>query len=56
MRIAKNITQLIGNTPLVYLQSLSRGIEASIAVKLEFMNPGGSVKFRELEPDLSLKY
>lgn len=46
MKIAKNITQLIGNTPLVYLHSLSRGIEASIAAKLEFMNPGGSIKDR----------
>jgi len=46
MKIAKNITQLIGNTPLVYLHSISRGIEASIAAKLEFMNPGGSIKDR----------
>jgi len=46
MKIAKNITQLIGNTPLVYLHSISRGIDISIAAKLEFMNPGGSIKDR----------
>jgi len=46
MKIAKNIIQLIGNTPLVYLHSLSKGIEASIAAKLEFMNPGSSIKDR----------
>ncbi|MFH1504317.1 MAG: cysteine synthase A [Candidatus Omnitrophota bacterium] len=46
MKIADNITQLIGNTPLVYLDKLSKGLSARIAAKLEFFNPGGSVKDR----------
>ena len=41
-----NITDLVGNTPLVRLQRLTRGIKAKILAKLEFMNPGGSVKDR----------
>ena len=46
MNIAKSITDLIGNTPLLELQNLSRGLPARVAVKLEFFNPGSSVKDR----------
>ena len=40
------ISQLIGKTPIVKLQRLSAGIDAEVYVKLESMNPGGSVKDR----------
>jgi cysteine synthase A len=46
MRIAKDVTELIGNTPLVRIQRLSAGVNAEIVAKLEFFNPGGSVKDR----------
>lgn len=46
MKIANNITDLIGNTPLLQLNQLSTGLPAKIAVKLEFFNPGNSVKDR----------
>ena len=36
MKIANNITELIGNTPLVKLNRLTEGLKAQIAVKLEF--------------------
>ena len=42
MKIANNITELIGNTPLVKLNRLTEGLKAQIAVKLEFFNPGSS--------------
>jgi cysteine synthase A len=45
-KIANNITELIGNTPLVRLNKITAGIGAEILVKLEFQNPGGSVKDR----------
>jgi cysteine synthase A len=46
MRIADDITQLIGNTPLVRLQRLSDGADATVLVKLESFNPAHSVKDR----------
>ena len=44
--IADNITELIGNTPLVRLHRLPGPNHAEILAKLEFFNPGGSVKDR----------
>ncbi len=46
MREYKNILQTIGNTPLVKLNNVAKGITANIYAKLEFLNPGGSVKDR----------
>ena len=46
MKIAQNITELIGNTPLVKLQEASRLSGATILGKCEFMNPTSSVKDR----------
>ncbi|MFA5403583.1 MAG: cysteine synthase family protein [Ignavibacteria bacterium] len=42
----KNILSLIGNTPLVRLNNLTKNIKATVLAKIEFMNPGGSVKDR----------
>jgi cystathionine beta-synthase len=46
VRAANNVTDLIGNTPLLRLNKITRGIDASVYAKLEFFNPGGSVKDR----------
>lgn len=46
MNIAANITELIGNTPLVRLNALSQTTQATILGKCEFMNPTSSVKDR----------
>ncbi|OGO08184.1 MAG: cysteine synthase A [Chloroflexi bacterium RBG_13_60_13] len=45
-KIADNITELIGNTPLVRLGKLSTGSTATVVAKLESFNPCGSVKDR----------
>ncbi len=46
MKIANNITELVGNTPLVRLNRLTTGLSAEIVVKLEYFNPAHSVKDR----------
>jgi len=45
-KIVNNITELIGNTPLVKLRRVTAGAQAEVLAKLEFQNPGGSVKDR----------
>lgn len=45
-KVAKNITQLIGNTPLVRLNKITHGCEAVIYAKLESFNPSSSIKDR----------
>ena len=45
-RIYDDVTQLVGRTPLVRLNRLTEGLDATVAVKLEFYNPANSVKDR----------
>lgn len=46
MKVAKDITGLIGNTPLIRLNKMSEASGAELLAKLECQNPGGSVKDR----------
>lgn len=46
MNIANSVIDLIGNTPLVQLNTLSKDLPGKVVAKLEFFNPGNSVKDR----------
>ena len=46
LRVAEDITQLVGETPLLHLKRIVSSNSASVFAKLEYLNPGGSVKDR----------
>jgi cystathionine beta-synthase len=46
MQVYNSILELIGNTPLLRLNKISKGLRATLLVKMENLNPGGSVKDR----------
>ncbi len=46
MRYYDNVVDIIGDTPLVRLNSVTEGISATVLAKVEYFNPGGSVKDR----------
>jgi cysteine synthase A len=46
LRVAENITDLVGETPMLHLRRLQRPGAADVFAKLEYLNPGGSVKDR----------
>jgi len=46
MRYAESVVDLVGGTPLVKLQKVTAGLSCTVLAKVEYMNPGGSVKDR----------
>ena len=46
MRYYDNVVDIIGDTPLARLRSVTEGIAATVLAKVEYFNPGGSVKDR----------
>jgi cystathionine beta-synthase len=46
MEVLESFLDAVGNTPLVRLRSVARGVTATVLAKLEMLNPGGSVKDR----------
>lgn len=46
MKVAEHISELVGNTPLVRLTTVTAGLSATILAKVEYVNPGGSIKDR----------
>jgi cystathionine beta-synthase len=46
MEYAEHVTDLVGNTPLVKLNALTKDVEPLVLAKVEYFNPGGSVKDR----------
>jgi cystathionine beta-synthase len=49
MEVYDSVVELIGNTPLVRLSTLAAGLPADVVAKVEYLNPGGSVKDRIAE-------
>src|ERR671917_1407643 len=45
-QILQNVMEAIGDTPLIRINKLAQGIKANVLAKVEFFNPGGSVKDR----------
>jgi len=46
LKVVDSVLDLIGDTPMVRLRRISKGLKPEILAKLEFFNPGGSVKDR----------
>ncbi len=46
MEYVEHVVDLVGNTPLVKLNALAEGVSATVLAKVEYFNPGGSVKDR----------
>ena len=46
MRYANSVIDLVGDTPLVKLNRVTEGVRATVLVKVEYLNPGGSSKDR----------
>ena len=46
MQVFDSLTELVGNTPLVRLRAVTRGLKPDVLAKVEYFNPGGSVKDR----------
>src|SRR5438874_101882 len=46
LRVAEDITQLVGETPMLHMRRLTPPDAADIYAKLEYLNPGGSIKDR----------
>ncbi len=46
MQVHGSILELIGNTPIIRLNKVSKGLKATLLAKMESLNPGGSVKDR----------
>lgn len=46
VKIANDVSELVGNTPLVYLRRIGEGLPGTLVAKLESFNPAGSVKDR----------
>ncbi|MGG5170888.1 cystathionine beta-synthase [Pseudarthrobacter sp. J1738] len=46
MKYSESVLDLIGNTPLIKLNHVNEGIKATVLVKVEYINPGGSIKDR----------
>jgi cystathionine beta-synthase len=49
MKYVNHVSELIGNTPLILLNSVTEGIKATVLAKVEYFNPGGSIKDRIAE-------
>src|SRR3954467_11303021 len=46
LRVAESITELVGETPMLHLRRVAPSGSAEVFAKLEYLNPGGSVKDR----------